>query len=417
MKKSRLLLSVVSILLVFCLMAGGTMAWFTDTEKVQGDFSAGVLDITLTPGEMTNVPLTFQNLRPMEYEAFQAEINAAGNGNLHTEGYAPAPQYFQPVVIKNAGTLPVYLEVSTEALDMDKANCPSGGEEKITLGEEGNYDKVAWDKTGKDGSCANGLIEALNIVLFEKIDGVWTVVSDNLNAASGGTPYEPGIVIPAATGEKTYVVGAYLPGETTGNGFQGKHYHGSLVVNAVQTDVGAGTPEQPDLPELTKEITVEWHHLNDELELEMVGSYPTSVTFPEGKATISVLPDKSKVPEGYGVTDMDGVTIDRGADKVQFLVEKVVIIEPEDPLNKELTKTINVRWYTGPYRDMIDEVIEIKTIEVTFPAGQLFTAIKLSELEPPEGYKWADPPVLVTDTDWQFLFRTTEQFDVRAIPV
>lgn len=242
MKKSRLLLSVVSILLVFCLMAGGTMAWFTDTEKVQGNFSAGVLDITLTPGELTTAPLLFQNLRPMEYEAFKAEINPAGNGNLHTEGYGPAPQYFQPVVIKNAGTLPVYLEVSTKALDMTKHTCPSGGEEKITLGEEGNPGKVDWNKTGKNGACTNKLADVLKIVLFEKINGAWTVVADNLNPGSAGKPYAPGVIIPAATGEKTYVVGAYLPNETTGNEYQGKHFHGSMVVRAFQTDAGAGAP-------------------------------------------------------------------------------------------------------------------------------------------------------------------------------
>lgn len=247
MKKRKLLLSAISLLLVFGLLAGGTMAWFADTEKVGGDFSAGVLDITLTPGEMTSVPLTFKNLRPMRYDDFKAEINPAGNGNLHTESgiYAPVPQYFQPVVIKNAGTLPVYLEVSTEALDMTSVKCPSGGEEKITLGETGNPDKVAWDKTGKDGSCTNGLVKVLHIVLFEKIDGGWTVVADNLNSESAGKPYAPGVIIPATTGEKTYVVGAYLP-EATNNAFQGKHFHGNLVVNAYQTDKGAGAPVVPE---------------------------------------------------------------------------------------------------------------------------------------------------------------------------
>ena len=35
MKKRRVLLSGVSILLVLCLLIGGTMAWFTDTEKTE----------------------------------------------------------------------------------------------------------------------------------------------------------------------------------------------------------------------------------------------------------------------------------------------------------------------------------------------------------------------------------------------
>ena len=40
-KKSRVILSGVSLLLVLCLLVGGTMAWFTDTEKVDTNFTAG----------------------------------------------------------------------------------------------------------------------------------------------------------------------------------------------------------------------------------------------------------------------------------------------------------------------------------------------------------------------------------------
>ena len=50
-KKSRVILSGVSLLLVLCLLAGGTMAWFTDTEKVDTNFTAGILDVSVKPGE------------------------------------------------------------------------------------------------------------------------------------------------------------------------------------------------------------------------------------------------------------------------------------------------------------------------------------------------------------------------------
>ena len=50
-KKSRAILSGISVLLVLCLLAGGTMAWFTDTEKVNTNFTAGILDISVKPGE------------------------------------------------------------------------------------------------------------------------------------------------------------------------------------------------------------------------------------------------------------------------------------------------------------------------------------------------------------------------------
>ncbi|WP_195986141.1 TasA family protein [Clostridium sp. D33t1_170424_F3] len=252
MKNKRLLLSAISLLLVLCLLAGGTMAWFTDTEKVRGDFSAGVLDITLTPGGDTTAPLAFENLRPMTYDGFKAEINAAGTGNENTEGYDPMPQYFQPVVIKNTGTLPVYIEVSVQALNMAETACPKGGEKELLItadekGRETVRQVLKEDGTNAREACTNGLSGVLRLVLFEKIGGVWTVVSDNLNSGAEGKPYAPGVIIPAATGEQTYVVGAYLP-ETVGNAYQAKHFHGNLVVKAFQTDEGAGAPE-PDKPD------------------------------------------------------------------------------------------------------------------------------------------------------------------------
>ena len=88
------------------------MAWFTDTEKMDADFTAGVLDITVEPGEGATAPLTFVNLRPMQYQNFLEEINDAGNGNANVDGYDPKPVYFQPVVVENAGTLPAYIQLS-----------------------------------------------------------------------------------------------------------------------------------------------------------------------------------------------------------------------------------------------------------------------------------------------------------------
>ena len=54
-KKSRVVLSSVSVLLVLSLLAGMTMAWFTDTEKVNANFTAGVLDISVKPVSYTHL--------------------------------------------------------------------------------------------------------------------------------------------------------------------------------------------------------------------------------------------------------------------------------------------------------------------------------------------------------------------------
>ena len=54
-------------------------AWFTDTEKVNANFTAGVLDISVKPGETDKGDLTFENLRPMLYDNFYKELEPNGN--------------------------------------------------------------------------------------------------------------------------------------------------------------------------------------------------------------------------------------------------------------------------------------------------------------------------------------------------
>lgn len=311
MRKHRIGLSIVSMVLVLCLLAGGTMAWFTDTEKVGAGFTAGVLDIRVEPGEDTTLPLTFENLRPMQYDAFLAEINAAGNGNETTEGFAPAPVYFQPVVVRNDGTLPVYIELSVEALDMSQEACLEGGEEKIVL----DSGSVTWDQDGKDGSCTNGLADVLQLVLFESNGSGWNVVSSNLNLAAQGEPYAPGVVLPAGSGQKEYVIGAYLP-ETVDNAYQGKHFHGNLVAKAFQTDEGAGAPEEED-----GRVTVQWVVQGRN---KVVGSYKTEVVFPEGQETVLLVADQSQLPKDCLLVAGESyeATVTKGDKTVSFLVNR-----------------------------------------------------------------------------------------------
>lgn len=303
MKKRRLLLSGVSILLMLCLLAGGTMAWFTDTEKVNADFTAGVLDITVEPGKDAETPLSFDNLRPMEYEKFLAEINQAGNGNVSVDGYDPKPVYFQPVVVNNAGTLPVYIELSVEALDMKNVECPEDGEKKIEIvkdaqGRETIKQSYHPDHSNVRVACTNGLADVLKLVLFEKVNGSWTVVSDNLNPDSNGKPYTPAMVLPAASGTQTYVIGAYLP-DTAGNEYQGKHFHGDVVVKAFQTDEGAGAADM---------ATVQWV-----MDGKVIGSY--LVLFPEGETTMTLTPDLSKLGAGYELVDPNASKVVSKTDK------------------------------------------------------------------------------------------------------
>lgn len=58
--KKRVLISVLSVLVVATLLIGATFAWFTDVEKTDAGFRAGVLNIELEGYE----PLEFTKSAP-----------------------------------------------------------------------------------------------------------------------------------------------------------------------------------------------------------------------------------------------------------------------------------------------------------------------------------------------------------------
>ena len=76
--KRKLAMSGVAILVVLTLVAGATMAWFTDTEKVNANFKAGILDISVSDDDASDgTELNFVNMRPMEED----------HGNCRDDGY------------------------------------------------------------------------------------------------------------------------------------------------------------------------------------------------------------------------------------------------------------------------------------------------------------------------------------------
>ena len=263
-KKSRAILSGISVLLVLCLLAGGTMAWFTDTEKVNTNFTAGILDISVKPGEAASTDLTFDNLRPMQLKNFNAEL--AGNGSdkwtndvtqnnttgVYPGDYAdPVPAYFKPVVITNDGTLPTKVQISLELGEGCADGEPALTEDGFTITQ------------GKTEACDNGLKEALKVFVYynenDLNEGGWTQVADvNLNtdyagADDGARDTYTTVMIPAG-GSVRYVIAGYLP-ENAGNAYQGQHYHGKLVLNAYQMDTtDGGDPDNIEINEVNKDL-------------------------------------------------------------------------------------------------------------------------------------------------------------------
>ena len=261
--KRKLAMSGVAILVVLTLIAGATMAWFTDTEKVNANFTAGVLDISINDSEgQVATELNFQNMRPMKKDTFVTEATAVLNGEnpYEGEGYDPTPVYVQQFAISNDGTLPVNLKLSFEdatpdAEDMIPKLVPNGNGGIKNVGEWACNNELGKAYTAPEVEDENYYAaknyaetnDHFHVVLFQKVEDVWTPVAEDisLDTLKGEDGYvlmngDQELVLPAgATAEdNTYALGAYLD-ENAGNEYQGKEYHVNFTVNAKQTDEGA----------------------------------------------------------------------------------------------------------------------------------------------------------------------------------
>lgn len=272
--KRKLAMSGVAILVVLTLVAGATMAWFTDTEKVNANFKAGILDISVSDDDATDgTKLNFENMRPMEKDTAIAEMTATLNGTQDYEGYDPDPVYVQQFAINNAGTLPVKVKLTFEEVDPAADDTikkivsnGNGGirqtEETVACNNElgKGYDAAAVENAYPNGFEAGddiynadfykGVSTKLHFVLFEKdAEEGWKPVNDDISLkkllqvsvdGQENNGVELSDIIPAgATAvDNTYALGAYLD-ETAGNEYQNKEYHVNFIVNAKQVDEGA----------------------------------------------------------------------------------------------------------------------------------------------------------------------------------
>lgn len=236
------------------------MAWFTDTERIGADFQAGVLDIevsTSTDGPITQ-DMTFTNLRPMELESFEAELNGTdfeGKAadeivNPNTDGFDPLPVYFHPVTVTNVGSLPAQVRFTME----DAGPCNGT---IANLVDNGFGGVKPGDPAQVDCEDKYNLKDVLKVYVYENVDGAWQRVPDvNLNAESceGSEksyylPFDSTDPLGAGADTVTYVIAGYLPGATTGNAYQAAHYHGALQVEALQVDALQEDQPPVDLPE------------------------------------------------------------------------------------------------------------------------------------------------------------------------
>lgn len=271
--KRKLAMSGVAILVVLTLVAGATMAWFTDTEKVNANFTAGVLDISVSDDDATDgTELNFENMRPMEKDTAITEMTDTLNGDrtestYEEEGFKNPTVYVQQFAISNVGTLPVNVKLSFEEVDpaADDKNINIVANGNGGIRQEGEVDchnelgkwyyadeaeqAVADDPSNRDiynAKYYRGQNTKLHFVLFKNdAEKGWQVVNDDISLKTllkinnaNGVELD-GIIPAGATAENnTYALGAYLD-ETAGNEYQNKEYHVNFIVNAKQVDEGA----------------------------------------------------------------------------------------------------------------------------------------------------------------------------------
>ncbi len=271
--KRKLAMSGVAILVVLTLVAGATMAWFTDTEKVNANFKAGILDISVSDDDASDgTELNFENMRPMEKDTAIAEMTDTLNGGrtestYEEEGFKNPTVYVQQFAISNVGTLPVDVKLSFEEVDpaADDKNINIVANGNGGIRQEGEVDchnelgkwyyedeaeqAVADDPSNRDiynAKYYRGQNTKLHFVLFKNdAEKGWQVVNEDISLKTllkinnaNGVELD-GIIPAGATAENnTYALGAYLD-ETAGNEYQNKEYHVNFIVNAKQVDEGA----------------------------------------------------------------------------------------------------------------------------------------------------------------------------------
>ena len=273
--KRKLAMSGVAILVVLTLVAGATMAWFTDTEKVNANFKAGILDISVSDDDAADgTELNFVNMRPMEKDTAIAEMTDTLNGGrtestYEEEGFKNPTVYVQQFAISNVGTLPVNLKLSFEEAATESHRIPklvpngNGGIKNLGTDDpawkcENELGKAYNGYTGNninltyDAANYSGTNDHFHVVLFQKVPvdetWMWKVVAEDitLDQLQGTDGYVlkdsdgNDLLLPAgATAENnTYALGAYLD-QDAGNEYQGKEYHVNFTVNAKQVDEGA----------------------------------------------------------------------------------------------------------------------------------------------------------------------------------
>ena len=149
MLQRKMLMSIASVLVLVALIAGATMAWFTDSETVAATFTAGTVDVGI------NEPTDIEIINPGDIIKF---------GELEDEGYyhnapiergMPQGGYDRVLQIDYTGSKAAYVRV---LVDFDWVGDLSNANLSVNAPTGGNWIYEGVDTAGKHIFRLNGIL-------------------------------------------------------------------------------------------------------------------------------------------------------------------------------------------------------------------------------------------------------------------
>ena len=150
MLQRKMLMSIASVLVLVALIAGATMAWFTDSETVAATFTAGTVDVGITD------PTDIEIVNPGDIIKFGELEDRGYYHSFSGERIIPQGGYDRVLQIDYTGSKAAYVRV---LVDFDWAGDLSNANLSVNAPTGGNwiYDGVD-TQTGKHIFRLNGIL-------------------------------------------------------------------------------------------------------------------------------------------------------------------------------------------------------------------------------------------------------------------
>ena len=184
MLQRKMIMSIASVLVLVALIAGATMAWFTDSETVAATFTAGTVNVGI------NDPLDLPIVNPGDKINFGAEADFGYYHNAGGDGIAPQGGYDRILKIEYTGTKAAYVRVLVDAAW--EGQLPNANISMTDLEDENwiydGYDQTIGKHIFRLNGILNGSVEDFGDYDIANVANVPFVL--NIDGATTGNEYQ-----------------------------------------------------------------------------------------------------------------------------------------------------------------------------------------------------------------------------------